>query len=133
MEPMSRKQTRWKPDLEHRRAAPTPGAGEAVLAAAIQHHRAGRLRDAAALYREILKAQPDNYDALNLSWRGHEPPLAMSGERVFDALTEQTRAILSAEGILPTDAPGPDQLVALALRNFAGLDRLAKRRGLGRR
>jgi len=36
-----------------------------VLAAAIQHHQAGRLQEAEALYRQILQAQPDHPDALN--------------------------------------------------------------------
>ncbi|MBI3709750.1 MAG: tetratricopeptide repeat protein, partial [Proteobacteria bacterium] len=29
-------------------------------------HRAGRLAEAAALYRQVLEGQPDNVDALNL-------------------------------------------------------------------
>ena len=32
---------------------------------AVQHHRAGRLVDAEALYRQVLSVQPDNLDALN--------------------------------------------------------------------
>ena len=33
---------------------------------ALQHHQAGRLADAEALYRQILAAQPDHFDALHL-------------------------------------------------------------------
>lgn len=32
---------------------------------ALQHHRAGRLAEAEALYRQVLSAQPENLDALN--------------------------------------------------------------------
>ncbi|MFQ5995189.1 MAG: tetratricopeptide repeat protein [Acidiferrobacterales bacterium] len=39
---------------------------EAALAHAIQHHEAGRLRDAEALYRQVLEAKPDHADALYL-------------------------------------------------------------------
>ena len=37
-----------------------------ALEIAIQHHRAGRLGEAEALYRQILAAQPDHADALHL-------------------------------------------------------------------
>ncbi len=40
-----------------------PGA---ALRAAIQHHQAGRLGQAEALYRQVLQAQPQNPDALHL-------------------------------------------------------------------
>ncbi len=36
------------------------------LATAVQHHRAGRAREAEALYRQVLAAQPDNPEALQL-------------------------------------------------------------------
>ena len=38
----------------------------AELAAAFQHHQAGRFERAAALYRKILDKTPDNPDALHL-------------------------------------------------------------------
>ena len=47
-------------------AAPDGGAAEAALAAAIKHHQAGELKEAAALYRQILEAQPDHAEALHL-------------------------------------------------------------------
>lgn len=37
-----------------------------ALSAAIDHHRAGRLSDAEALYRSVLEVAPDNVDALHL-------------------------------------------------------------------
>ena len=37
-----------------------------VLASALQHHRAGRLQEAEAVYRQILQAQPHHSDALHL-------------------------------------------------------------------
>jgi tetratricopeptide (TPR) repeat protein len=38
----------------------------ALLQTAVQHHQAGRLAEAEALYREILATEPDHADALNL-------------------------------------------------------------------
>jgi predicted O-linked N-acetylglucosamine transferase (SPINDLY family) len=37
-----------------------------ALETALQHHRAGQLREAEAIYRQVLARQPDNADALNL-------------------------------------------------------------------
>jgi predicted O-linked N-acetylglucosamine transferase (SPINDLY family) len=42
------------------------GAAEAALAAAIKHHQAGELKEAAALYRKILEARPGHAEALHL-------------------------------------------------------------------
>ena len=39
---------------------------EEAFAAAVRHHQAGELEDAAALYRRVLEARPDHHDALNL-------------------------------------------------------------------
>ncbi len=36
------------------------------LRLAIQHHRAGRLKEAENGYRRILRASPDNFDVLHL-------------------------------------------------------------------
>jgi len=46
--------------------APSKFDVEAALAEAIRHHRSGRLRDAEALYRRILKVRPNHPDALHL-------------------------------------------------------------------
>ena len=48
--------------------SPEAGADEALLRKiddALQHHRAGRLPEAEAAYREVLGADPDNIDALH--------------------------------------------------------------------
>jgi predicted O-linked N-acetylglucosamine transferase (SPINDLY family) len=49
---------------------PSPGSGQpvvdATLAAALQHHQAGRLPQAEQLYRRILTADPHHADALHL-------------------------------------------------------------------
>ena len=48
-------------------ARPPKGrALERLLQSALEHHRAGRLAAAEPLYREVLAAQPNNGDALNL-------------------------------------------------------------------
>jgi Flp pilus assembly protein TadD/capsular polysaccharide biosynthesis protein len=47
-------------------SAPDGGAAEAALAAAMRRHRAGRFREAEALYRRILEARPDHPEALHL-------------------------------------------------------------------
>jgi protein O-GlcNAc transferase len=49
-----------------------------ALALALQHHQAGRLRDAQSIYQKILAADPNNPDALHLlgllySQTGHHP------------------------------------------------------------
>src|SRR6185436_8688559 len=46
----------------HSRMQETPEA----LDLALQHHQAGRLQEAEALYRNILRAKPDHADALHL-------------------------------------------------------------------
>ncbi len=37
-----------------------------ALAVAIEHHRAGRLREAETIYRQILAADPNHLDAWHL-------------------------------------------------------------------
>ncbi|MFQ5785974.1 MAG: tetratricopeptide repeat protein [Alphaproteobacteria bacterium] len=47
--------------------APARGIdSRAALAAAVRHHRAGRLREARAIYERVLHFQPDNPEALSL-------------------------------------------------------------------
>ena len=50
---------------ERRRARREEG-GAGVLAAALAHHRAGRLAEAEALYRRVLRQKPGHADALHL-------------------------------------------------------------------
>jgi tetratricopeptide (TPR) repeat protein len=45
---------------------PPPASPAQALQTALDHHRAGRLAAAETIYREILAAQPDHVDALNL-------------------------------------------------------------------
>jgi protein O-GlcNAc transferase len=49
------------------RAAPVSGRGDAQasLGPALDHHRAGRLAEAEAAYRDILRADPGNIDAMH--------------------------------------------------------------------
>jgi predicted O-linked N-acetylglucosamine transferase (SPINDLY family) len=44
----------------------TPGAIEQAMQVAIEHHQAGRLAEAEALYRQVLADSPNQPDALNL-------------------------------------------------------------------
>ena len=37
-----------------------------LLATAVQHHQDGRVKEAEALYRQVLAAEPDNPEALHL-------------------------------------------------------------------
>ncbi len=48
------------------RSAPPRDNSAAMLAAASEHHRAGRLRDAEGLYRQVLQQDPGNAQAHNL-------------------------------------------------------------------
>ncbi len=45
---------------------PPSSSRQADLQQAFEHHKAGRLADAAAIYRQIIKVEPDNADALHL-------------------------------------------------------------------
>jgi protein O-GlcNAc transferase len=46
---------------------PSPAQIQNLLQEAVVHHRAGRLAQADALYRRVLAAQPNQFDALHLS------------------------------------------------------------------
>ena len=39
---------------------------QALFSKALQHHQAGRLSDAEALYREVLRSEPRHSDSLHL-------------------------------------------------------------------
>jgi predicted O-linked N-acetylglucosamine transferase (SPINDLY family) len=65
-----------------------------ALQAALQHHQAGRLSDAEAIYRQILAAQPQHADAMHLL--GY---LAMQVQRLDVAEQLINQAIAAAPGI----------------------------------
>jgi protein O-GlcNAc transferase len=58
-----------------------------TLEAALEHHRAGRLAQADAIYRELLARNPRNVDAVNLSGQ-----VALSTGRYAEALASFVRA-----------------------------------------
>ena len=53
----------------------------ALVAAGLVAHRAGRLPEAGALYAKAMKLEPDHVDALNLAGA-----VAFAGGRVDDAI-----------------------------------------------
>ena len=54
-----------KPGSSRDKAAPRARTTKA-LTAALEHHRAGRLKEAEAIYRRVLEVQPRHADALHL-------------------------------------------------------------------
>src|SRR3954467_5712750 len=47
-------------------AAPGPSLAQQALARGVSHYQAGRLVEAAAIYRQVLAAEPTNAGALHL-------------------------------------------------------------------
>jgi tetratricopeptide (TPR) repeat protein len=116
---MNRKQRRAAAKIRRRqsdgRADAVTVAGLVITelwAAAVQHHRAGRLAEAEACYRRVLTAQPNNADAFtNLG-------VALKGlGRLEDAITACRQAI----GIKPDCAEAHSNL-GNALRDRGELD-----------
>lgn len=65
---MNRKERRQQAKRQRRPGAAAGGGGgdiEAMLGVAVQHHQAGRLAEAEALYRRVLAARPGQPDALH--------------------------------------------------------------------
>ncbi|MBI5658775.1 MAG: tetratricopeptide repeat protein [Nitrosomonadales bacterium] len=57
---------KYKQCCQQRKAPATSGGPDAAaLQAALEHHRAGRLPQAQAIYQQILQAEPDHPDALH--------------------------------------------------------------------
>jgi tetratricopeptide (TPR) repeat protein len=84
---MNRRQRRKKQaEAKHRGAAAAP-TGE-LLGLAVSHHQAGRLEQAAAIYRDLLRSDPNQPDALHLSG-----VIALQGDRHDEALDLIGRAI----------------------------------------
>lgn len=67
-----------------------------LLSQALEHHRAGRLREAEALYREVLRGQSDHPDALHLLG-----VLAFQCGRQFEALATLVKAIRINPSVAP--------------------------------
>jgi len=66
---------------------------EDLLAAAVAHHKAGRLDQAASLYESILTEQPDHADALHAS-----AVIALGRRDTDEAISRLQRAIVAAPG-----------------------------------
>ncbi len=62
----SRKHRRSKPSTTTQAAAASALAPSQLVEAALVHHRAGRLREAEALYRKALAAEAGHFDALHM-------------------------------------------------------------------
>ncbi len=62
---MNRRQRRAQTKTRAHRARPALPDGQALLAEALRHHRAGRLEKAKRLYGKILKSDPEQPDALH--------------------------------------------------------------------
>jgi tetratricopeptide (TPR) repeat protein len=63
---MNRHQRRSAAKQGLRNSATTPPTVAGLFAAGVAHHQAGRLPQAEACYRQLLAAQPDHADALQL-------------------------------------------------------------------
>src|SRR3989337_4083779 len=70
---------------------PKPPEPDPAMARALEHHRAGRLAEADAIYRAILKARPNDADALYLqglaAYQQGDPEIAM--RHVRNALVQR--------------------------------------------
>lgn len=71
-----------------------PAAVPTLLAAAIDHHRAGRLAEAEALYAQVLESDPEEPDALHLLGLAHR-----AQGRVDAAIGLMERAVRRRPGI----------------------------------
>jgi uncharacterized protein (TIGR02466 family) len=90
-----------------------------VLSLAVQHHQAGRLPQAQALYREVLEADADNPDALHLlgvlaSQIGeHDKALALI-ERAIQRSPQNSQLYASLAGVLHALGRVDQAIAALA-------------------
>ncbi len=78
---------------------------QSLLQQAVSHHRAGRLKEAAALYRRLEPAAPRHFDVFNLSGL-----VAYQQQRLDDAI----RLLTKAHGLNPTHS-GCAMYLGLAL------------------
>ena len=88
------------------------------VAAAIGHHRAGRLAEAEAVYNEILKASPEHIDSLHLSGliasqRGnHRVAIERIGKAIALTRTRPVAALHNNLGVALRGAGQPDRAAA---------------------
>ncbi len=97
------------------KAIATPSAGSAIqrtLRAALEHHQASRLTDAERLYRDVLRQDPRNTDALNLLG-----VVVSQGGRKEEAIDLMRRAIA-----LRPNFPGAYSNLGQALKELDRLD-----------
>lgn len=87
-------------------------AGATALAAAREHHRAGRLGEAENLYREVLRGEPDNSQALQLL-----AVLAHQQGRDDEAVSLFRRAIA-----IDPDCPAADIVLGRLMEQRGDLD-----------
>ena len=73
-----------------------------MIAAAIAHHRAGRVSDAQELYRQVLSVDPGNSDVLYLLGG-----IAYQAQRYAEAIDCINRAITGWEQSAPPKPPNP--------------------------
>jgi len=48
------------------RPGPAPNAASALFNSGVAHHQAGRLQEASGVYRQVLAAMPNHFDAKHL-------------------------------------------------------------------
>lgn len=95
--------------------SPVTGADQ-ILVQAVTLHRAGRLEEAEALYRAVLREAPNNFDALHLAGT-----LAVQRKRPAEGVDLITRALA-----LRPDEAGAHANLALGLRDLGrGMEALA--------
>ena len=111
---------RWGPNPRAKSAGPATAVTASILAEGVDRHRRGLLDEAAALYRRVLEASPEQADALHLLGR-----IAEAG-RPAEALALIDRAI-AANGRVSATTP----VAARCCCRSAGLrtprDRCARR------
>ena len=72
-----------------------------MLVAAMNHHRAGRLRDAEQLYRQILSADRNDTDALRAAFVAQVPVLDQTIARRVELVDAVRLRRGQAKGVFP--------------------------------
>ncbi|MGN6388808.1 MAG: tetratricopeptide repeat protein, partial [Burkholderiaceae bacterium] len=110
--------------LAEGQSAGSPPAAERTLTEAIAHHRAGRLAQADALYRDVLAALPDHPDALHLSGTVayQTGQLDLAAERIGRAIALRPTAAMHGNLGLVRQAQGRTDDAFAAFREALRLD-----------